>query len=162
MGFSMMAAGSLMQGIGQYNQGKASKALAGAEAMYERDAAKQQAEMILKAAGRERGRARAATAASGTRLDEFSSIIEQDIMTRGETDAAMTILSGERKGRALEHQGKFAEIAGRQGLANSMFDAAGYGLMKTGGWKGAREPAVVDDGYSVGQGSAYGGSRRGM
>jgi hypothetical protein len=134
----------------------------------ERDAYQAQAGKLLKATRRERGAARAAIAASGTALDEFALMNEQYIQEAGETDAAMTILTGERRGRAIEREGQqrataalqragLTEARGRNAQTASILNAG----MAVAGWKGAKT-GISDDGYSMGLGPAYGGSRRGL
>lgn len=108
-----------------------------ADAAGERDAAQQQAEKILRATERRRGEARAATAASGVRVDQWSLPVEQDIIQAGETDAAMTILTGNRRARAIENGGRMAMAAGLMDASTSLFKAGG-GL--GGGWRGAANP----------------------
>lgn len=70
-------------------------------AAYEKDAAKEQAERIMRARKRQVSAARAATAASGTKLDEFSMINTNEIERLGASDEQMTLLTGERRGRSL-------------------------------------------------------------
>jgi hypothetical protein len=108
-----------------------------AEASAERDSAQQQARMIRRATRRESGAARAAMAASGTRLDEFSMINTNEIERLGEQDAAMTILTGNRRARTAEAQADLYGRAGRNALAGSLLDGATKAYS---GWKGAKEP----------------------
>lgn len=105
------------------------------DAAGERAAGAQQAKVILRATERQRAAARAATAASGARIDEFSLANEQEILQAGETDAAMAILGAERKGKGLEIGAKLQKAAGRAELAQSLFSASTYGMGK---WRGAK------------------------
>lgn len=128
----MMAAGNLMQGVSAWQHGRTAEAMARTDAMTTRDTAAQQAEVILRATGRRRAEARAATAASGARVDEFSLRNEQEILQAGETDAAMAILSGERQARELELGGKLQRKAGQSQLVGSLFGSAAT----LSGWRG--------------------------
>lgn len=131
-GTTLQAVGNVATGFSRLAQGDAQRSLARADAMYERDAARQQAEMILKAGRREQGAARAATAASGVRLDEFSDIPVDEIRSAAAQDAAMTMLSGNRRARSLEFSGDAAGRAGRAGMTESLFRA---GSVAYTGWK---------------------------
>lgn len=140
---ALMIGGTLAQGVSAYGYSRAQSAQAQADAAGERDAAQQQAERILRATNKRRSEARAATAASGAKVDQFALGVEQDILQAGETDAAMTILSGERRARGLENSGRLARAAGNTQLASSLFTAGAYGMS---GWKGAKQaPAPVED-----------------
>lgn len=90
---------------------------------------------IRKATKRQVGAARAATAAGGVALDEFSNIITNDIESAGAQDEAMTLLTGRRRADALRRQADNEEDAG-------MFDAVGgligAGASIYGGWKGRK------------------------
>ena len=103
------------------------------DALYEKDAAKEQAAAIMRARRKRVGQARAATAGSGTKLDEFSEINTSDIERAGALDEQMTLLTGERRGRSLT-----------SGAANdeSAATLSGIGdLLSTGyqvGWKGKK------------------------
>lgn len=129
-----MAAGTAMKGYSEYQYRSAQAGLNEADAASERTAAQVQAQRILQATQRQRGAARAATAASGARIDQFSLINEQDIDAAGETDAAMAILSGEGKAKSLEFSAKMQRSAGRQAVATSLFQGAD--LYKN--WKGTK------------------------
>ncbi len=132
---ALMMTGQVAGGLARSAYGDAQASLARADAMYEMDAASQQAQQILRAARRQKGAARAATGASGARIDEFSMGAEQEIEQLAQEDAAMTILSGKRKARGLEFSGAAAKRAGKAELAGSLFSAASTGYS---GWKGAK------------------------
>lgn len=105
------------------------------EALNERDAAKQHAENLVRARRKRVGEARAATAASGTALDEFASINTDEIELLGGYDEQMTLLEGQRRGRSLTAGNRAAESA-------AAFNGIGS-LMTTGyqvGWKGKKGP----------------------
>lgn len=133
---AMMMGGTVLGGFSRKAQGDAQASLAEADARYELDAAAQQAEKIQRAARREKGAARAATAASGARIDEFAMGAEKEIGVLSEQDAAMTILTGQRRARSLRYSGEAAKRAGRSEFAGSLFRAAAVGY---GGWKGGQK-----------------------
>lgn len=131
----MMMGGTVMGGMASMEQGKAQNVLSRVDAAYERDTATQQAERILRAARTQKGAARAATAASGARLDEFSLGPEQEIDLLANQDAAMTILTGKRRADTMEMSGRMAERAGRNKFTASLFSAGGQSYSN---WKGAK------------------------
>ncbi|MFT3720416.1 hypothetical protein [Pseudorhodoferax sp.] len=120
-----------------------------AQAAGERDTGVAQAERILRATRRERGAARAGIAASGTALDEFSLINEQAIQEAGEMDAAMSILTGQRRARATQTQAAAARAEGRIGAMGSLLNGVA-GVYS--GWKGAKGGGL---GTSLGGSSAW-------
>ena len=134
---TMSAGSSLMGGVAANNSAKAQAAQLNAEAAGERDAGQAQAERILRAVRREKGAARAQIAANGTALDEFSLRNEYEIDLAGETDAAMAILTGERRARTSETQARMVRQAGRNSLMAGLL--AGAGKAAT-GWKGTKDP----------------------
>jgi hypothetical protein len=142
MGTSMMGAvgagttalGHLAQGNASAATGRAHQDLAEADALYAEDAA----EKILRAARRQKSAARAATAASGVRLDEFSTGAEAEIDELSMQDAAMTILSGKRQGRAIRYGGTMARMAGENERSGSLFRAGREVMQGYAGWKGAK------------------------
>ncbi len=127
--------GGLAKAYAANSYGSAQRDLAYADAAYERDMARQKAELILRAGQRERSAARAATAASGARVDEFSLNVEEEITMLSEKDAAMTLLSGERSAQAMELQGRMAKISGRMEAAGTLFDMTGRAYS---GWRGTK------------------------
>lgn len=139
-GAELMMAGNVFQATSSIAHGMTQAAQAKADAAMERDAATAQAEVILRKTERQRAAARAATAASGTRIDEFSLGVEQDILQAGEQDAAMTILSGSRRGRAIVESGRQQRMAGFMEGGGSLMRAA-YS-----GWKGSKEPLPLGGG----------------
>lgn len=129
-----LAGAALSAGSAVY-QGKMKQELADEEAANLRDQAQAEAEQVRRATQRRVSSARAATAASGTELDDFSMINTNEIQQLGSEDAAMTILTGERRGRTREFEGDLA-------YQSAKFDAIG-GLMSSGartyaGWKNRR------------------------
>lgn len=144
-GWMAQTGGTLFQGASQVLYAETQATMARADAAAERDAATQQAERILKETQRRRGAARAATAASGARVDAFSLGNEQEIVQAGETDAAMAILSGDRRARSIEMGGKMQRAAGYAGLSDSLFRAS----TQMGGWRGAKYSYNDDAGGSM-------------
>jgi hypothetical protein len=128
-----MAGGKVLGGFSEMAYQSNLAAQSRMDAAGEADAAQAQAEKIMRAANRQRGAARAATAASGAMIDEFALGVEQEILTAGETDAAMTVLTGDRRARALRAQASAQQAAGKGALMGSLFDAAGTAF---GGWRG--------------------------
>jgi hypothetical protein len=137
-GGMLSVAGQVAGGLASSEQGKTQNALAQVDAAYERDTAEQQAARVRREVIRQKGAARAATAASGVRLDEFALGAEHEIGMLGVQDASMLILTGKRRADSIERGGRMAERAGRNKLAASLFGAT----MGEGGvfsnWKGAR------------------------
>lgn len=141
-GAEFMMAGTLAKGVSEVAYSETQRTLGKADAAAERDAAAQQADRIMRATQRQRGAARAATAASGARIDAFSLANEQEIIEAGETDAAMVILGAERRGKALDIQSRFRRAAGYNAMASSLFGAAGQYK----NWVGTKQqPAPVED-----------------
>lgn len=140
--------GQIGGGLAKKTYGESQDTLAQADANYTRDAGAQQAERIMRAARKEKSAARAATAASGARIDEFSTINEQAIDTGAGMDAAMAVLSGQRRARTTELSGQMSRDAGSSDLVGSMFSA---GSTAWKGWKGPKKPDPVA--------SFYGGTR---
>lgn len=106
------------------------------DALYERDAAKAQAENIVRARRKQAASARAATAAAGTKLDEFSEINTSEIEREGGNDEQMTLLSGERRASAMTYgAGNGARAAALNGVGDLL--STGYQV----GWKGKRGAA---------------------
>jgi hypothetical protein len=133
---ALMMSGTAMGGFASMEQGKTQNVLAQVDAAYERDGATQQAERILRAARSQKGAARAATGASGARMDEFSLGPEQEIDMLANQDAAMTILTGNRRARTMEMSGRVAERAGANKFTASLFSAGNQGYSN---WKGAKK-----------------------
>jgi hypothetical protein len=144
MGSAMAVGGQVLGGLSSSAYGDARAALAQADALYERDAAEQEAKAIMRAARRQQGAARAATAASGARVDEFALIAEDEIGQLAAQDAAMTILTGNRRARSLEFSGNAARRAGRSELTGSLFQAASYGYN---GWRGTKGEVKTEPFY---------------
>ena len=138
-GAEMMMFGNTVQAVSSIAYSQAQTEGSKADAAAERDAASQHAEKILRATNKQRAAARAATAASGTRVDEFSLGVEQEILEAGETDAAMTILGADRRARTLRTQAKLQTAAGYGEAGGSLFRAA-YAK----GWKSPKEPTTGD------------------
>ncbi len=136
----MQLGGNLLQGYSAMQSGRAQNDMARADAKATEDAAAQDAKRILRETARRKGAARAATAASGTRLDEFALGVEQEIDQAGQTDAAMTILGGKRRADALRLQGKYAKSAGMGQFGGSLI----AGAYQTGNWRGTKGTRTND------------------
>jgi hypothetical protein len=138
----LKAGAGLFQMVGQLQEGQSRQAYHEAQASFaiadaagERDVADQTADRILRATAKRRSEARAATAGSGARIDAFSQRVEDEIQTAGETDAAMSILTGARKARVLERGGQMQQAAGQNAVTESLLNATRTGL----NWKGAKK-----------------------
>lgn len=106
------------------------------DALYERDAGKAQAENIMRARRKQVAAARSATAAAGTKLDEFSEINTSDIERAAGLDEQMTLLSGERRASAMTYgEGNGARAAALNGVGDLL--STGYQV----GWKGRKGKA---------------------
>jgi hypothetical protein len=143
-GAAMMMMAQGVQAVSSLANGFAQNSMAKADAAAERDAAAQQAEKIMRETRRRAGAARAATAASGAKLDEFALGTEQEIWQAGETDAAMSILSGNRRAETLRTQGSLTSLGGAGSAAGSLYTGAKF----LGGWRGAKV-AGTNDLYGV-------------
>jgi uncharacterized protein YcaQ len=144
--------GSKTASDGQRAGGAAAKAYGAAQdvmaqhdAAGEEDAARAMVEKILRAAKKQKGAARAATAASGVRIDEFALAPEQEIEELAQEDAAMTILSGKRRADSIRLSGRMARLAGGNEAAaadiranTTLFQGADAALRGLSGWKGAQ------------------------
>lgn len=119
--------GQALQGGSALDAGNQNASALRSDADAERAAASRQAQLILKQSQRQRGAARAATAASGARVDEFSLMNEGEILQAGETDAAMALLSGDRRARVLEQQAKQQKQGGLMSGVSSLFKIATVG-----------------------------------
>ena len=120
----MQTGGSLAQGYGSMQTGSAQRSLAEAQAVAEADAAAADADKIRTRTRSARGAARAALAGAGVSVNSATALdIDQDIAQRGEQDALMSILGGERRGRELRTRGRLAQLEGRQGMSASVLRA---------------------------------------
>lgn len=134
LGWASLAASAVSAGVAVDAANKKDQADA-QEAAYERDAAKQQAEQIARARRKQVAAARAATAASGTALDEFSEINTSDIEQSGGLDEQMTLLNGDRRARSMTYgAGNGARAAALNGVGDVL--STGYQV----GWK--KKPAA--------------------
>jgi len=124
--------GQAIQGVSSLTSANENASSLQADASSERSAAARQASLILKNANKTRGAARAATAASGARVDEFSLMNENEIMQAGQVDASMAVLSGERRARSLEQQASQQSKSGSMSMLTSLTNI-GSTFMQ--GWK---------------------------
>ena len=125
----LMNIGSAVKGVAQVVGGGMQAGQADSEAAALKLQSKQSAENILRATSRRRASARAATAASGVKIDEFSLINENEIDQAGEQDAAMTILNGNNAAKAA---GSVAFAGGLGAGIDSLMQ------MDLSGWKGTK------------------------
>ncbi len=100
------------------------------QALYDKDEAAQAAENIMRARRKQVAAARAATAGSGTQLDEFSEINTSDIERGAANDEYITLLSGERRARGRTAGDKENEFATNLSGVGSLL-STGYQV----GWK---------------------------
>lgn len=139
----MQAAGSVMQGLSAYQAGRSQAAISEAQAVAERDAAQQQADRLREKTRRAVGSARAAYAGAGVAVDSTTVLdATQDIQARGNTDAYMALLTGERRAREARFQGRMARAAGTQALGASLLRA---GATIARGWSQMDTPRTVDN-----------------
>lgn len=90
------------------------------QAAQTRDEAMQQARLFRRAGQRLRASTTVAQAASGVRVGEGSAAIVDDALLRdSETDAAMAILTGERRAAAVETGGRQDAASLRSGAGNA-------------------------------------------
>lgn len=142
-GTNAAASGQRAQGASAMAFGVTQEAAALQDANQEEDAAKALAEKILRAASKQRGAARAATAASGVRLDEFAAAPEEEIERLAQEDAAMTILSGKRTADTIRRSGELKRMAGENYLSASgtradttLFQGINQAARGLSGWRG--------------------------
>lgn len=136
---SLLNIGGAVKGLAQVAGGAAQWGQGDTEAAALKLQASQSAENILRATAKRRGAARAATAASGVKIDEFSLANEQAIQAAGEQDAAFTILNGDNAARTAKSAGATAFAGGLGSGIDSLMQ------MDLSGWKGAKgKPAGMD------------------
>lgn len=128
-----LLAGTAIQVGSQVQQGREAKAMgnyqaaqAQADAEAERGAAAAYAEKIRKAGDIERGRSRAALAASGASLESQSAdVIDDNLVSAYEEDALVAMFGGENRARSREAEGQGARLAGSRAQRSAMLEAAG-------------------------------------
>jgi len=136
-----LLAGTAISAGAQVQQGREAKAMgnyqaaqAKADADAERGAAAAYAEKIRKAGDVERGRQRAALAASGASLDSGSAdVIDDNIVSAYEEDALVAMFGGENRARSRAAEGESARIAGGRAQRYAMVEAGTTALR---GWYG--------------------------
>lgn len=124
--------GTLLSGLSQYQHSRTQADLARADAQTEREAAQRQAELIMRRTRQVQGAARAATAASGAAIDEWSMRGERDILAAGMADAEAAIISGKSRALNLETTARFQDAAAIGAIGTSLFQMGTMGK----GWKG--------------------------
>lgn len=124
-GTAMTTVSAVQQGNDAQAMGNYQAAQAKADAEADRGAAKVQADKIRRAGEAERGRARAALAASGASLDSASAdAIDDDIVSAYEEDALVTMYSGDNRARSRLAEGESARLAGGRAKRNATMEAA--------------------------------------
>lgn len=137
------AASTLAGGFAQMQAANAQGDLLRAQGAAERDAAKAQAAEVRRQLGQARGAARAALAGAGVDVSHgTAATIDEEIARRGEQEALMTLLTGERRAREAEIAGAQARAVGRSALAQSVVGAAGS--MLQGRWRGKAPRQVTN------------------
>lgn len=131
----LLVGSSLVQGYTQIQEGKARQVMQNSDADQIQAEAMDHARKIRIATRKEVGAARAATAAGGTALDEFSGIITDDIERLGAEDASMAILSGNNRARSLRLAGDMQYEAAKSRAIGGLISDAGKAYS---GWKGAK------------------------
>lgn len=123
---ALIVGGQIKSGLDSRKMGKAQQALSNQQADEEIDSARGEAEVIRRNTETARGSAVAGQAASGVKVGEGSALeVERQILRLGEQDALMTILTGERRARALRAGGALQAKAGSNALTNSLLGAGG-------------------------------------
>lgn len=145
-GSALQRYGLYTQGLNAALEGYARDAMAKADAAGVRDVGKQQARQIMRTTRRAVGSVRAATAASGARIDQFSTPAEAEVDMAGETDAALALLGAENQARGIEMSGKAQRARGIVQLGTSVFEA------NFSGWRGAKGFGTQLDSFYTGTG----------
>lgn len=137
----LSAAGSLASGYQQKKMADFQADEANYQASVERDNAKAEAEKIRTLKERQRGSARAALAGAGVDVGDGSAVvIDEDISTRYEQDAFAALLTGDRRGRAMNNQASMYKTAGKNAMWGGVVDAGKSVLgsaMKYSQWRAA-------------------------
>lgn len=150
MSYVAVAIGTV-SALGQIQQGKTDRAMAGLQAQelnyqgeQEKAASLEQAQLIRKAARFATSSADAGFAASGVQVGSGSAAeVDRQIAIDSEHDAYQTILSGTKKANALRAQGAGVNAQGLLAEANANQKAAstvlasGYQGMVNSGWRTA-------------------------
>lgn len=104
--------GALLQGGSSFMSGSASKRAGAESARGELEEAQSAARVIRKRAKETRAAATAAYAASGVDIgDGTPTIIDSDIIQRGEEDALAALLTGKRRAKAAKEGGQVQGMA---------------------------------------------------
>jgi hypothetical protein len=163
---TILIGSTAMQAVGQIQQGNAANSQAQYEAGQlamsagqEMDAAKQKAKIIRRQTEAQRSAAVAAQAASGVKIGEGSALeAERAIVTAGEEDAFMTLLTGQRRYDQLAQQAAMTRRAGVNAQYGGYMNAAGTVLNAYGEYTrwGAKREQIAQSG------PPQGGTRRGL
>lgn len=144
-GLEMMAlaqgGSALAGGFAQMQAGGAQGMVLDAQAQAERDAAKAQAAQVRQQTGQARGAARAALAGAGVDVASGTAQrIDEDVARRGEQDALMLLLSGDRRAREAQFAAQQARAVGRSAMSQAVIGATG--AMSRGRWRGQQQRQV--------------------
>jgi hypothetical protein len=167
----LMAVSAAVSVIGQQQAAKAEQAQAEFQAKQYEQKAGQDRAMAQRRAQEERRQgqlaiSRAQAIAGGGGLDDSVLDITGDIAAEGEYNALGAIYEGEQSALGSEMQAKGLRMQGKAARRAANFKSASTILSTAssmyGAYSGGGSPSVSDGGYSIGQGSAYGGNRRGL
>jgi hypothetical protein len=135
--------GTLAGGYAQMQAGRAEADVLEGQAVATLDAAKAEADRFRRATTRARGQARAALAGAGVDVTQGTPlVIDEDIARRGEQEALMTLLTGERGARALRFKAQTERAVGNAEMASALTRAVGQASRVR--WRGAA-PREVDN-----------------
>ena len=148
---AVSAYGAIQQGraVQQASESDAQQAeIYAAEA---RDEAQQEAADIRKGGRIVASASRAAFAGSGVRLDVGGTpdVVEKQIVEDSEEDAAMSILTGERRARSARQQAELSRSSARNASRSAFLSASGTALgagLAYNRWANARQRAEIDSG----------------
>jgi hypothetical protein len=141
------------------------------QAATERDNAQAEAEQIRREGSAARGDTLAALAGAGVTVGQGSALeAERKVVDDYTADEYMAILTGERRGRAMQETAKQTRKAGRDAMragfinaGTSLLSAGAQGMRATGfrsagpGWSGTQSPAPVESRTPTPVFGGYGG-----
>ena len=151
--------------VGSVSQGVAAKRAANEQAKQyelqaatERDNAQAEAEQIRREGRAARGGTLSALAGAGVTVGQGSALdAERQVVDDYTADEYMAILTGERRGRAMQETARQTRRAGRDAMRGSLINAGtsllsagAQGMRATGfrssgpGWSGTQSPAPVE------------------
>lgn len=123
---ALSAGSAIMQAQNAKETGRANQKMLDQQAENERDAAIAQAEKIRIAAKRHAGSAEAAYAASGIDVGSGSAVrVNEQIYRDSESDAYMTILTGNRRATSASNEGNIVRAQGDKAMVAGVMSASG-------------------------------------